>query len=363
MKVQNVPVCVRAARLVQRCLALPAVLQVPAPTVGAPDHHVADVCIRRRVGAAAPLEVRPAGQAAARWFCHVHLPACTHAVSSHLMAAGGAGLPFLCPVFLFAGARGHHRQCGQRQEHHGEFQSLQHLMCCACMVAVASCCVVVWRHAFPLVPCTAHQHSVPCKAHAACHPAPVPCVDSPLARWACSPAPSWMMAAALHGPRCSSTATSRTRVGGQAAGVQGAGWLTLLAALPAACTHQGRKQFLRCPPCCLPNNACPLRDSSHLQAGRTSSIGQHTLCLDSKGDILNDPAFRTQSIADYVKQASKVLSWGRGGKRASYCPSAAATPSPAGTTLGLHHQRGQSDASKQLSCDLWCCCAPACRRW
>ncbi|KAI7839256.1 hypothetical protein COHA_006954 [Chlorella ohadii] len=41
--------------------------------------------------------------------------------------------------------------------------------------------------------------------------------------------------------------------------------------------------------------------------GRTSSIGQHTLCLDSKGDILNDPAFRTQSIADYVKQASKVV--------------------------------------------------------
>ena len=40
--------------------------------------------------------------------------------------------------------------------------------------------------------------------------------------------------------------------------------------------------------------------------GRTSSIGQHTLCLDSKGGILNDPAFRTQSIADYVKQSSKV---------------------------------------------------------
>ncbi|PRW56451.1 GTP-binding 1 [Chlorella sorokiniana] len=41
--------------------------------------------------------------------------------------------------------------------------------------------------------------------------------------------------------------------------------------------------------------------------GRTSSIGQHTLCLDSRGDILNDPSFRTQSIADYVKQASKVV--------------------------------------------------------
>lgn len=40
--------------------------------------------------------------------------------------------------------------------------------------------------------------------------------------------------------------------------------------------------------------------------GRTSSIGQHTLCLDSRGAILNDSAFRTQSIADYVAQASKV---------------------------------------------------------
>lgn len=33
-------------------------LQVPPPTVGAPDHHVAVVCIRRRVGAATPLELR-----------------------------------------------------------------------------------------------------------------------------------------------------------------------------------------------------------------------------------------------------------------------------------------------------------------
>lgn len=28
--------------------------------------------------------------------------------------------------------------------------------------------------------------------------------------------------------------------------------------------------------------------------GRTSSIGQHTLCLDAKGNVLNDPLFRTQ---------------------------------------------------------------------
>ena len=48
--------------------------QVPAPTVGEPDHHVADVCIRRRVGAASgPLEVRcmcfapHAGAALQRW--------------------------------------------------------------------------------------------------------------------------------------------------------------------------------------------------------------------------------------------------------------------------------------------------------
>ncbi len=41
--------------------------------------------------------------------------------------------------------------------------------------------------------------------------------------------------------------------------------------------------------------------------GRTSSIGQHNLCLDSRGGILNDAAFRTQSIADYVARASKVV--------------------------------------------------------
>lgn len=29
-----------------------------------------------------------------------------------------------------------------------------------------------------------------------------------------------------------------------------------------------------------------------LEAGRTSSIGQHTLCLDSKGQVLNDASFR-----------------------------------------------------------------------
>ncbi|GLC37287.1 hypothetical protein PLESTM_000564700 [Pleodorina starrii] len=41
--------------------------------------------------------------------------------------------------------------------------------------------------------------------------------------------------------------------------------------------------------------------------GRTSSIGQHTLCLDSKGNILNDNLFRTQTCSDYIARASKVM--------------------------------------------------------
>ncbi|KAG2455073.1 hypothetical protein HYH02_000895 [Chlamydomonas schloesseri] len=41
--------------------------------------------------------------------------------------------------------------------------------------------------------------------------------------------------------------------------------------------------------------------------GRTSSIGQHTLCLDSKGGILNDNLFRTQTCHEYISKASKVL--------------------------------------------------------
>lgn len=41
--------------------------------------------------------------------------------------------------------------------------------------------------------------------------------------------------------------------------------------------------------------------------GRTSSIGQHNLCLNSKGDILNDTQFRNTTCGDYVKQASKVV--------------------------------------------------------
>lgn len=41
--------------------------------------------------------------------------------------------------------------------------------------------------------------------------------------------------------------------------------------------------------------------------GRTSSIGQHNLCLDSKGGVLNDPLFRNSACGDYISRASKVI--------------------------------------------------------
>ena len=41
--------------------------------------------------------------------------------------------------------------------------------------------------------------------------------------------------------------------------------------------------------------------------GRTSSIGQHTLCLDSTGNILNDSMFKTQTCGDYIVKAAKVI--------------------------------------------------------
>ncbi|GAB4820818.1 hypothetical protein N2152v2_007864 [Parachlorella kessleri] len=41
--------------------------------------------------------------------------------------------------------------------------------------------------------------------------------------------------------------------------------------------------------------------------GRTSSIGQHTLCLGSRGEILNDPSFKTLACADYVAHSAKVV--------------------------------------------------------
>ena len=41
-------------------------------------------------------------------------------------------------------------------------------------------------------------------------------------------------------------------------------------------------------------------------AGRTSSIGQHSLCLGGRGEILNDPTYKTLACADYVAKASKA---------------------------------------------------------
>mmetsp|Transcript_28049 Transcript_28049/g.75778 ORF Transcript_28049/g.75778 Transcript_28049/m.75778 type:complete len:612 (-) Transcript_28049:155-1990(-) len=41
--------------------------------------------------------------------------------------------------------------------------------------------------------------------------------------------------------------------------------------------------------------------------GRTSSIGQHTLCLDAKGTILNDVQFKNATCGDYIARASKVV--------------------------------------------------------
>lgn len=41
--------------------------------------------------------------------------------------------------------------------------------------------------------------------------------------------------------------------------------------------------------------------------GRTSSIGQHNLCLDSKGRVLNDISFKTQTTSDYISRASKII--------------------------------------------------------
>lgn len=43
------------------------------------------------------------------------------------------------------------------------------------------------------------------------------------------------------------------------------------------------------------------------ETGRTSSIGQHNLCLDAQGNVLNDPSFRSATTADYVARAAKVL--------------------------------------------------------
>lgn len=49
------------------------------------------------------------------------------------------------------------------------------------------------------------------------------------------------------------------------------------------------------------------KHSHEESTGRTSSIGQHTLCLDSSGSVLNDAQFRNTTCGDYVKRASKVV--------------------------------------------------------
>ncbi|KAK9908835.1 hypothetical protein WJX75_003542 [Coccomyxa subellipsoidea] len=41
--------------------------------------------------------------------------------------------------------------------------------------------------------------------------------------------------------------------------------------------------------------------------GRTSSIGQHNLCLGANGEVLNDGLFRTHSCAEYIARSSKVV--------------------------------------------------------
>lgn len=41
--------------------------------------------------------------------------------------------------------------------------------------------------------------------------------------------------------------------------------------------------------------------------GRTSSIGQHNLCLSSQGAVLNDPLFRSHACGEYISRAAKVV--------------------------------------------------------
>lgn len=41
--------------------------------------------------------------------------------------------------------------------------------------------------------------------------------------------------------------------------------------------------------------------------GRTSSIGQHVVCLDSMGEILNDSTFRNTTCGDLVSRSAKII--------------------------------------------------------
>jgi GTPase len=49
------------------------------------------------------------------------------------------------------------------------------------------------------------------------------------------------------------------------------------------------------------------KHNHEVETGRTSAISQHTLCLDESGNVLNDPAFRTTTTADYVARSAKIL--------------------------------------------------------
>ncbi|RMZ53490.1 hypothetical protein APUTEX25_003312 [Auxenochlorella protothecoides] len=41
--------------------------------------------------------------------------------------------------------------------------------------------------------------------------------------------------------------------------------------------------------------------------GRTSSIGQHSICLDASGTFLNDAQYRPSTASDYVARAAKII--------------------------------------------------------
>ena len=214
--------------------------QVAAPSVGAPDMSVADVCIRRRVGSAPPLEVRVA-------------------VVGNVDSGKSTMVGVLTRSVLDDG-RGFARSKVFRHGHEvdtGEPQG-----------AGAG----PWRRRGLAGNVLVHGGR---GARLGCSVLGVECGERLLGR-----------AAAPAGPR-------------------------LLRLRP--CLHSGW------PPAHTPPHAChaPPRPphsctalpttTTTTTAGRTSSIGQHNLCLDSRGGILNDAAFRTQSIADYVARASKVV--------------------------------------------------------
>lgn len=50
-----------------------------------------------------------------------------------------------------------------------------------------------------------------------------------------------------------------------------------------------------------------LKFTHECQTGRTSSVGQHNLCISSTGEILNDTTFRQTQCADFVAKSSKLI--------------------------------------------------------